>query len=281
MKKKNLIPWASGAALAGGYLFAIAPRVHKRPAPMKKVYYAHRGLHDNDSEAPENTMAAFQKAVDAGYGMELDVQLTKDGQVVVIHDMDLKRLCQVDAEVDSFTYEQLQQFSICASSQRIPLFRDVLRLVDGRAPLIVELKYKKGSRICEKAQEILQEYRGEYCIESFYPGVLLWYKKHYPEICRGQLSMNYQRDDGRKNAVYYIMRFLLTNFITRPDFIAYDCRAMRALSKNLCRRLFGCPSVAWTVKSQEQLDSCRGYYDYFIFEGFLPQDRAKERQDHA
>ena len=85
--------------------------------------------------------------------------------------------------------------------------------------------------------------------------------------------MNHQREGGNKGIVYYIMRHLLTNFVTRPDFIAYDCRAMHAVSKNICRNLFGCPTVAWTVKCQAQLDGCRKYYDYFIFEGFEPKDR--------
>ena len=258
---------------AGAYLFAISPRLSRRPERMPKVYYAHRGLHDNISDAPENTPAAFRKAVDAGYGIELDVQLTKDGQVVVVHDFDLKRICGVEGDVDSFTYEELQQFPVYDSEQRIPLFTDVLKLVDGKVPLIVELKYKNGqSRICEKTQEILNQYHGVYCVESFHPQVLVWYKQNYPAVCRGQLSMNFQREDGERSASYYIARHLLTNFLTKPDFIAYDCRAMHAMSKNICRCLFGCPSVAWTVKCQAQLDACRDYYDYFIFEGFRPNE---------
>lgn len=271
MRYKKKIPFT--VAAAGAYLFAISPRLTDRPDQMPKVYYAHRGLHDNASDEPENTLAAFQKAVDSGYGIELDVQLTKDGKVVVVHDFNLKRLCQVDADVDSLTYEELQQLPIYGSDQRIPLFTDVLKVVDGKVPLIVELKLKnRQSRICEKAQEILNDYKGVYCVESFHPEVLLWYKNNYPAICRGQLSMNYQREEGERSAGQYVMRHLLTNFLTRPDFIAYDCRAMRALSKNLCRSLFGCPSVAWTVKCQAQLDACRPYYDYFIFEGFVPKD---------
>lgn len=257
---------------AGAYLFAVAPRLKDRPERMPRVYYAHRGLHNNQTDAPENTLAAFQKAVDAGYGIELDVQLTKDGQVVVVHDFDLKRICSIDKDVDSYTYEELQQFPVYGSSQRIPLFTDVLAAVGGKVPLIVELKYKSGSKICEKTQEILNTYKGVYCIESFHPEALIWYRKNYPAICRGQLSMNFQRDSGLWKPEYHIMRHLLTNFLTRPDFIAYDCRAMGAVSKNICRSLFGCPSVAWTVKCQGELDACRDYFDYFIFEGFLPMD---------
>lgn len=271
MRYKRKIPFTLAAA--GAYLYAISPRLSGRPERMPKVYYAHRGLHDNNSNAPENTLAAFQKAVEGGYGIELDVQMTKDGKVVVVHDYNLKRLCGQDREVDSLTFGELQQFCVYQSDQHIPLFSDVLKLVDGRVPLIVELKVKNAeSRICERAQEILNRYEGIYCVESFHPRALVWYRNHYPAICRGQLSMNFRREDRNRQPVFYVLRHLLVNFLTRPDFIAYDCRAMRALSKNLCRCLYGCPSVAWTVKCQAQLDACRPFYDYFIFEGFVPKD---------
>ncbi len=271
MRYKKRIP--ATLAAAGAYLYAISPRLSHRPERMPRVYYAHRGLHDNLSNAPENTLAAFQKAVEGGYGIELDVQLTRDGRVVVVHDYNLKRICRVDREVDSLTWEELQQYTVYQSDQHIPLLSEVLKLVDGRVPLIVELKVKNAqSRICERTQEILNHYEGTYCIESFHPRALVWYRNHYPSICRGQLSMNFQREDKNRQPVFYVMRHLLVNFLTRPDFIAYDCRAMRAFSKNLCRSLYGCPAVAWTVKCQAQLDACRPFYDYFIFEGFVPKD---------
>ncbi len=266
---KKWIPAAATAA--GAYLIAIAPRLCERPERIPKVYYAHRGLHDNISDAPENSLAAFQKAVDAGYGIELDVQMTADGKVVVVHDFNLKRISGVDKEIDQCTYEELQEYPIYGSDQRVPLFEDVLKAVDGKVPLIVELKYKEGSKICEKAQELLNSYTGIYCIESFHPQVLVWYRKNYPHICRGQLSMNFERDENTKGAQYFALRHLLTNFLAKPDFIAYDCRAMHAVSKNICRNLFGCPSVAWTVKCQAQLDACSRSFDYFIFEGFAPK----------
>ena len=197
--------------------------------------------------------------------------MTADGKVVVVHDFNLKRISGVDKEIDQCTYEELQDYPIYGSDQRVPLFEDVLKAVDGKVPLIVELKYKEGSKICEKAQEILNSYTGIYCIESFHPQVLVWYRKNYPHICRGQLSMNFERDENTKGAQYFALRHLLTNFLAKPDFIAYDCRAMHAVSKNICRNLFGCPSVAWTVKCQAQLDACSRSFDYFIFEGFAPK----------
>ena len=255
----------------GAYIYAIMPRIKKRPRRWKKVYYAHRGLFDNKSSAPENTLRAFKRAMDAGYGMEMDLQLTKDEQVVVFHDTDLKRVCGVPGRVCDYTYEELQRFSVYGTDQKIPLFKEVLELVGGRVPLIIELKYRNFSnRICEKADEFLKDYKGEYCIESFHPWALMWYRKHRPEIRRGQLAMNFQRQEGSYSPEQIVVRHLLTNFLGRPDFIAYDIRDKEALSKNICRKFFKCPSVAWTVRSPGQLEQSRPYYDYFIFEGFRP-----------
>ena len=262
------------APIAGlSYLLAVMPRMFWRPERLPGKYYAHRGLHDNQSGAPENTMPAFRKAVEAGYGIELDIQLTKDGKVVVVHDFNLKRLCGIDKEVDQMTYEELQKLTILDSRERIPLFEDVLDLVDGRVPLIVELKVKDiKSRICQAADAILQEYHGVYCIESFAPNALLWYRFHRRRVYRGQLSSDFSNDDLH-GIGYIIQQYLLANVFTAPDFIAYDYRHRTNLSKNICRWLYKCPSVAWTIRSQEQLDEAKKYYDYFIFEGFTPGDR--------
>ena len=264
--------WIPAAlAATGAYLFAVSPRIKDRPEPMPKVYYAHRGLHDNISDAPENTMAAFAKAVKGGYGIELDVQLTKDGQVVVVHDFNLKRICGIDGDVDSFTYEELQKFPVYESRQTIPLFSDVLALVNGRVPLIVEIKYKgTGKAVCEKTWELLKHYSGVYCIESFHPQALLWFKKHCPKVCRGQLSMNYQRDDGNHGAHYWVMRHLLTNFLTRPDFIAYDVEARKNWSLRTACRLFHAQEVNWTIRTPQQLLSVKADGAIGIFEHFDP-----------
>ena len=255
-----------------GYLALVMPRIFHRPQKSRETYYAHRGLHNNAGNAPENSLAAFEKAVKAGYGIELDVQLTRDNQVVVTHDFHLRRNCNVQKEVDACTYEELQQYPIFFSKERIPLLTEVLKVVDGKVPLIIELKYKEKSKICEKTDEILKQYHGAYCIESFHPQVLLWYRKHRPQVCRGQLSMNYQKEEGWHKPQYYILRHLLLNFLTKPDFIAYDCRSPHAVSLWICRHLFRCPAYAWTVKSKNQLERCRGQFDAWIFEGFRPEN---------
>ena len=123
------------AALFILYLLMIMPRVSGKPdmTPFKKWLYAHRGLHDNASEAPENSLKAFSRAVEAGYGIELDVQMTKDRVPVVFHDFTLERVCGRKGKVSDYTYQELQKFRLCASDERIPKFEDVLRLVDARA----------------------------------------------------------------------------------------------------------------------------------------------------
>lgn len=267
MEKKKIL----FLGIAVGYLGALMPG-RKREGKTRPVkYYAHRGLYNNSGSAPENTMAAFNRAVKAGYGIELDVQLTKDGKVVVTHDFHLRRNCGVEGDVDQFTYQELQQFPVFHSEERIPLLEDVLKRIDGKVPLLVELKYKEGSRICEKTSQLLDEYKGAYVIESFHPQVLLWYKKHSPQVVRGQLSMNYQKIQGWFKPQYLLMRGLLLNFLTRPDFIAYDCRNGYSLSLQICRHLYGCPVYGWTVKSKSQLRKVKKYFDGFIFEDFRPE----------
>ena len=140
--------------LAVLYLLMIMPRMMHKPdrTPYLRVLYAHRGLHDNETQAPENSLAAFQKAVDAGYGIELDVQLSKDKIPVVFHDFTLKRICGVEGKVTDYTYEELQKFRLAQSNQTIPEFSEVLRLVDGKVPLIVELKIEGlNTEVCPLA----------------------------------------------------------------------------------------------------------------------------------
>lgn len=256
------------------YLWMIMPRMTERPdrALLEEYYYAHRGLHDNKSDAPENSMAAFRKAVDAGYGIELDVQLTKDRIPVVFHDETLKRVCGVEGNVRDYTYEELQQFHLCNSQERIPLFSDFLKMVNGRVPLIIEIKiHEDAGTVCSIADELIKVYKGPYCIESFNSVAVAWYRKHRPEVIRGQLSTNFNQPGKREAWYLFLVHYLLCNFAGRPDFIAYDHRHKNNISRLLCRYLFGALSVAWTIKSQEELNACRKDFDLFIFEGFIPK----------
>ena len=257
------------------YLWAIMPRMSGRPdiSPLMDHYYAHRGLHDNAGDAPENSMAAFRKAVDAGYGIELDVQLTKDRIPVVFHDETLDRVCGVSGKVRDFTYAELQAFPLLSSNERIPLFSDFLKLVDGKVPLIIEIKiHENATAVCSAADALIREYKGVYCIESFHPLAVRWYRKNRPEVIRGQLSSNFNKPDKREPFDQSLVHHLLTNFLCRPDFIAYDHHHKNSLSRTICRALFRPLDVAWTIRSQKELDACQQEFHLFIFEGFLPKE---------
>ncbi len=262
------------------YLLLIMPRMVGKPDKskfLKQKLYAHRGLFDNGTEAPENSMAAFEKAVKAGYGIELDVQLTKDKIPVVFHDDTLKRVCGADGFVYEYTFTELQHFTLYGSAQRIPKFSDVLNMVDGRVPLIVEFKVQgMSTEVCAVADKLLQEYKGDYCIESFHPLALFWYRRNRKEVMRGQLSMNFLKAKEREHTkgVYFVLHHLLFNFMTKPDFIAYNHEDYKNLSRNICRYLYRNTAVAWTVRSEEELLARRRDFDLFIFDSFLPAENG-------
>lgn len=256
------------------YLLMIMPRVFKRPdiTPFKGWFYAHRGLHDNSSEAPENSLAAFQKAVDKGFGIELDVQLSKDGIPVVFHDYTLDRICGEEGKVCDFTYEKLRQLRLCKSDQRIPKFEEVLKLVDSKVPLIVELKFESADMsVCQAADKLLSDYRGLYCIESFNPLGVWWYRRHQKSVVRGQLSDAFRKEGERRGPLYFLLRNLLLNWIGKPDFIAYNHRYPNVLSRRLCRSLYHNTAVAWTIRTPQELKEANKHFDIFIFDSFMPE----------
>lgn len=260
-----------------GYFLLIMPRMSHKEARKPftdQAYFAHRGLHDNKSEAPENSMAAFRKAVDAGYGIELDVHITRDLIPVVFHDDTLNRVCGVDGKISDFTLEELQKFRLFDTEEKIPLFKDVLNLVDGKVPLIVEIKANDNDlRVCPKADELLKDYKGLYCMESFNPLAVRWYKKNRNDIVRGQLSDSYMHSDNKKyhSPLYWAMEYLLLNFLAKPDFIAYNHKFYKNLSRRINKNFYNAMSAAWTIRSQEELDARLNDFDVYIFEGFIPK----------
>ena len=262
------------AALVSLYLLMIMPRIIKKPnrQPYMGVLYAHRGLYDNEKGVPENSMAAFRRAVEAGYGIELDVQLTKDGIPVIFHDFTLERMCGVSGKVNALTYEELQVLSLGQTAEKIPTLKEFLDMAAGKVPLIVELKIEwTNLSLCPAVQKMLAEYKGVYCIESFNPLALVWYRRYHKEVMRGQLSTNFRRDGNYKNVLHFCLSHLLMNWVTKPDFIAYNCLFKKEPGRRICRNLYKNLAVAWTVKSQEQLESLKKDFDLFIFEGFIPK----------
>ncbi|MDR7869263.1 MAG: glycerophosphodiester phosphodiesterase family protein [Tissierellaceae bacterium] len=267
-------------ALTSIYLILIMPKIINRPDITKFMgrLYAHRGLHQGKS-IPENSLAAFKLAVENNYGIELDVQLSMDGVPVVFHDDNLKRVCGIDRKVKDLNFDELRELTLYDSKEKIPHFQEVLDLVDGKVPLIVEIKSSNASDrealSCNTIAPYLDKYNGVYCVESFNPIVVLWYKNNRPSVVRGQLatkSIN-KKPTFKNRLLNFTLRNLLFNFLAKPDFIAYNHKNSSLVSYNLCRTLYKPLTVAYTIQSQEDLEKNEDKFDLFIFDNFIPLEK--------
>lgn len=261
------------------YPILIMPRMLHRPdfTPFEHYLFAHRGLHDNQGEAPENSLLAFRLAVEAGYGVELDIQLSKDKVPVVIHDYTLDRICKVEGRVEDFTLEELKSLSLYNSEQTIPTLQEALNVINGGVPIIVEFKIEREElSLCTEAMNVLEKYDGVYCIESFNPLALRWFKKNHKEIVRGQLSTDFVKDKKKGSRImFFLLSRLLFNFLTKPDFIAYSYKHPRMTSLVIVRDIYQLPCAAWTIKTQEDLNASKQHFKYMIFDSFIPEEEKK------
>lgn len=266
-------------AIIGIYLLLIMPKIINRPnlEDFKGLHYAHRGLHQEKNISPENSLAAFKLAVDKGYGIELDVQLSKDRIPVVFHDASLKRVCGVDKKVKELTFDELRELSLYDSNETIPHLQEVLGLVNGQVPIIIELKasktFDREKSTCKAVAKYLDKYKGIYYVESFNPMIVLWFKNNRPHVIRGQLASKYiYKNTSLKNRfINFILRNLLLNILTRPDFIAYNHEYSNLITYRICKGLYKPLTVAYTIQSQEDLDMNKDKFDLFIFDMFIPK----------
>lgn len=257
------------------FLMLIKPNKRREATSFFAEYkYAHRGLFDNDKAIPENSLSAFRKAKENSFGVELDVQLTADKKVVVFHDGSLKRMCGDDKMLYTLTYDELYNYNLMNTDEKIPLFIDVLSLL-GDTPIICEIKiYTSNSDIsvCELVTDILKNYHCRLCIESFNPLAVRYFHKNNPNIVRGQLSMNFLKvENGIGKLTGFILKNLLLNIITKPDFIAYRHTDKKCFSFSVCKKLFKPLTFAWTVKSKEE-ETDSSSFDSIIFEGYIPKE---------
>ena len=257
------------------WLFLIFPalRRHTDRIILKDLYIAHRGLHAEQAGVPENSLKAYSLAMELGFAVEIDIHLTKDSHIVVFHDDTTRRVCGVDRAVEECTLEELKAMRLSGTDQQIPTLSEVLSLVDGRVPLLIEFKsvYGNSKALCTAADKILSKYEGKYIVQSFYPPVLLWYRKNRPEICRGQLSQNFIRHKGERDLSKILAGWLLFNFLSRPDFVSYNFEDAGCFARNLCTALGAFP-VAWTLRSAKELSKARAFFSTYIFEDFLPEE---------
>ena len=258
------------------YLISLLPRRnHPGWEAFQTARFAHRGLHDAGAGRPENSMAAFRAAIEKGFGAELDVHLMADGNLAVVHDSDLTRVCGKKGAIEDLRAEDLKDYPLLGSGESIPLLPEVLALFEKKTPLVIELKVEHGnaSALTDAVMALLRDWEGTYCIESFHPAVLLHLKKHYPNVIRGQLSENFLRTNDAGTLTWpvrAVLTLLLTSFATRPDFIAYNYIDRSCPSLRLMKRLYGVHEVGWTIRSKEILERLEQQGVMPIFEGFLP-----------
>lgn len=246
-------------------LILIRPRAKAPEDKSLLCDYAHRGLHGNG--VPENSLEAFDLACKSGYGIELDVQLSKDGEVMVFHDTTLDRMTGVEKKLCDLDASELCELKLAGTEQRIPTFKEVLKLVDGRTPILVELKGETtDTSLCPKVAELLKEYKGSYCIESFNPYLIGQMNKLMPDAYRGLLYTNVIRDQKKASPLNIIVTVMGLNFIGKPNFIAYNEEDRNALPVKIATKLYKAPKVVWTIKSQETLDLAHTLGETPIFE---------------
>lgn len=231
--------------------------------------YAHRGLHDN-IDIPENSIPAFERAVDAGYGIELDVRLTSDGEIVVFHDDNTQRLCNINARIEDIVSTDLYKFKLLGTEYTPPLLRDVLNVISGKIPLLVEVKFTlKTPTLMKKLFELLDSYKGFYSVESFNPLVLSWLKSKRPEVMRGQLASYF---DNCKTPHLLLLKALFFAKFNKPHFIAYKIEDLpNKYVDNYLKREPRTLIISWTIKNKEQQDKALKYSDNFIFENIRPR----------
>ena len=229
---------------------------------------AHRGLFDNQT-LPENSLAAFDNAVKHGFAIELDVQMTKDGVLVVFHDDTLDRMTNATGVVEKMDYNQIKDITLLDTDCKIPTFKQILELVDGKTELLIEIKpYNNVGCVEEKVAELLDGYKGDFAIESFNPLILRWFKKHRPNFVCGQLASECNGIPIPKFQKFVIKHMVLCRFCG-CKFVAYNVNDI-AKVKRVQRLRKKMPVLGWTVCSQNHYEQTKQHYDNMIFDSFVP-----------
>lgn len=261
------------AALVGAWIFLIAPHARKKEVRPFLRPYAHRGLWGEG--VPENSLTAFRRAAEEGFAIELDVQLSADNVVMVFHDYSLERMCGVPYKLRDLKYTQLSKLSLGDTTEQIPTLRDVLRVVGGRVPLLIELKGEDtDTSLVPRVLAELARYEGAWCIESFNPMLLGAVKRMDARVVRGLLSTDLikEKKPGAL-ALNAALSALLLTFLCRPAFHAWDKKYPNRLALKAGIRLFGAASVVYTVRDEAEYNRYLDEGITPIFEGFVPERR--------
>lgn len=240
--------------------------------------YAHRGLHSSAAGIVENTETAFQTAIDVGFGIELDVRLDGDGEVVVFHDATLDRLTTATGRVADHTTADLKDVTFKESADRIQTLPEMLEQVNAQVPLLIEIKtdwHHHGP--CErKVAAYLRDYIGPAAVMSFDPACMLVFAKEFPQITRGLVADQYKNKhspSGLSPWRRFYLRHLLSAFIVKPHFVNYDVRALPSFAPWVWKHVMRRPLLTWTVRSSQQANHAYRWADDIVFENFRPEVR--------
>ena len=225
---------------------------------------AHRGLHDD--AVPENSMPAFEAAIEAGCPIEIDVQLTKDKVPVVFHDDILDRLTGVNKRVTHMTFSELKGLKLGETEYHVPTFNEFLEFVAGRVPILVELKKNRGSQGIERVVvEMLQKYDGEFAIQSFHPIAIRKVRKLDPAMYCGLLSSKLS-----EMKILFIKKAAVKNarlfFMAKPDFVAFEINSFPNSRVKKFREELQLPIIGWTIRTKEDIERAKEFCDGIIFE---------------
>lgn len=237
---------------------------------------AHRGLHDVLLGRPENTMPAFEAAREADVGVELDVMLTADHEVVVVHDDDLDRLTGRKLRVSQSAWQELRRVPVLRTEHTIPRLAEVLEAVGGRIPVMVEVKNPRASvgRLEAAVRRIVAPFDDDVAVASFNPRTVQWFARNAPRLLRGQAAGRL-RDVPVPWPVKAYLRSLVSNHWTRPHFVSFELAGLPHQAASRWRRR-GLPLITWTVRGEADLHKARSVADNLIFEG-IAVERVRQR----
>ena len=246
---------------------------------LKQQPYAHRGLHDAAAGIPENSLAAFDRAIAAGVGIELDVRLTRDGDVIVFHDVLLDRLTDATGPVYARNRDSLRKIHIAGTDNRIMTLHDTLIHIGGRVPVLIEAKtdgIPQYQPVCFAIRRALEGYQSPAAVMSFDPRLTGWFFRHHPKVVRGLVMTEEDRKPlSRWNLRKRIKRQLVISH-SHPHFLAYDIARLPS-DVTAQARMRKRPVLTWTVRTHDQHVLAAANADEVIFEGRVPSARSGPR----
>ena len=261
-KTASKIFWITAGTIAA-WAYAIKPRTKDKPdmTVFSSYDYANGGLHDYCRNVPEHTLTAFRAAMKHGYGVVMDVRVTRDGVPVVFPDHELWRMCAMDGDLEGMTLEEVKQLKLLNTEHTIPTLSEALELIDGQVPVLLQMRTFGGnySELCESCAVALDQYDGVIAVEALDYRCVRWFMRYRPAVIRGQMlekSVDFG-DSFFSFAKQFAKNWLLTNCATKPDFISCHMVDRKSLSLRFCRLLYHVPVMNWLVRTMKEYETAR------------------------